>query len=73
MTLMSRAAVVLPRNNNVMQRRETELIIKSLTRIVVCNRLHEIGIASNRVVVRHGEMNPRDVLITRQTQKVHRW
>ena len=40
-----------------------------LTRIVACNRLHEIGIASNRVVVRHGETTTRDVLITRQIKK----
>jgi len=36
---------------------------------MACNRPYEIGIASNRVVVRHGENTTRDVLITRHIWK----
>lgn len=32
---------------------------------MVCNRPHEIGIVSNRKVLRYGEHTTRDVLITR--------
>lgn len=40
-----------------------------ITRIVCWNHKHEIGIASNREVVRHGEQIIQNVLITRHVGK----
>jgi len=67
MTLMCRAAVVLRRSlqcDAIPQGGANHS--NRITRIVLCNRVHEIGITSNRVVVRRGENLTRNVLITRQ-------